>query len=308
MKRYARTCKLFWTLLLVAALAACNGNSSGSSTASANSGTPTSGSSGDTNPPPTEALTPLPTDSASVALQDAAIAYEPRLARATSDWDRSVLLRNLVYSHTVVAGVSIPVTAPLTVAEFESVMDGDMPEVCGGMSQVYVGLLQAFGLKARILTLIADSSLFPDGTGLDTHVSVEVYLKGQWVIQDPTFNVHWVDWGVPLGIVGLRDAFLYGFQPQPVTDGFPALPGRAPADYYMPYGPLTANVEVAEINMLGDGECTVVADYPIEFSPMLDYYYSSSLGLDMNGGAPVPIYDPYTPVRSCIRRFTPTPD
>lgn len=294
MQRFVRTFELFSVLLLLAVLTACNGGSSGNSTASANSGTPSSGSSGNTNPlPPSGVLTPLPTDPAAVALQDAAIAYEPRLATAMTDWDRAVLLRNLVYSHTVL-GMPVPVTAPLTVVELKSVLDGDMPEICGGMSQIYVGLLQAFGLKARILSLLADSSLFLDGTGLDTHVSVEVYLKGEWVVQDPTFNVHWVDWGVPLGIVGLRNAFLYGFQPQPVTDGFPTLPGRALADYYMPYGPLTANVEVAEINMLGDGESTIVADYPIEFSPMLDYYYSSPLGLDMNGGAPAPIVDPYT--------------
>lgn len=290
-KLYLKPFRLFWILLLLAALAACNSGSSGSSTASTNSGTPTSDSSGDNNSPPTEALTPLPTDSASVALQNTAIAYEPRLATVTSDWDRAVLLRNLVYSHTRV-GSGPAIDAPLTVAEFDSVMDGDSAELCLGMSQFYVGLLQAFGLKARILSLLADSSLFLDGTGLDTHVSVEVYLRGQWVIQDPTFNIHWVDDGIPLDIAGLRNAFLYGFQPQPVTDGFPTLPGRSLADYYMPYGPLTANVEIAIVNMLGDGESTVVADYPTDFS-VLDYY-ASQLGIDANEDAPVPINDPYT--------------
>ena len=292
MQRFVRTFELFSVLLLLAVLTACNGGSSGNSTASANSGTPSSGSSGNTNPlPPSEALTPLPTDPTAVALQDAAITYEPRLATATTDWDRAVLLRNLVYSHTML-GVPVPVTAPLTVIELKSVLDGDMPEICGGMSQVYIGLLQAFGLKARYLSLVVDSSLFLGGTGLDTHVSVEVYLDGAWVVQDPTFNIHWVDWGVPLGIVGLRNAFLYGFQPQPATDGFPTPPGRALADYYMPYGPLTANVEAAEVNMLGDGEFTAIADYPTDFS--LQDYYASQLGIDANEGAPVPIYDPYT--------------
>lgn len=293
MKRYVVIYRLLWTILLLAVLTACNGGSSGNSAATANSGPPSPGSSGNTNPlPPSGVMTPLPTDPAAVALQNAAIAYEPRLAAITTDWDRAVLLRNLVYSHTVVVGVPVPITAPLTAAEFKSVMDGDMPEICGGMAQVYIGLLQAFGLKARYLTLIVDSSLFLGGTGLDTHVSVEVYLDGEWVIQDPTFNIHWVDWGDPLGIVGLSNAFLYGFQPRPVTDGFPTLPGRALADYHMPYGPLTANVEVAEVDMLGDGEFTVLADYPTDFS--VQDYYASQLGIDANEGAPVPINDPYT--------------
>lgn len=305
MKRATKTIVLLYLVPAVMVLAACHGGSSGASAVNSNPDAQDSTSLGGGSSPDTaDTLTPLPKDAASTALQNAAIAYEPRLVNATTDWQRAVLLRNLVYSHTTV-GSGPSITWPLTVAELDVVLNGDSPQLCGGMSEVYIGLLQAFGLHSHILNLLADSALYLSGTGLDTHVSVEVYLNGRWVVQDPTFNVHWQIYGQPLDIAGLRNAFLYGFQPEPETDGVPTLPGRALSDYYMPFGPLTANVEVGDLNMLGDYDYMRVADYPDGASPF-QKFGASPLGVDVNDGPPELVTDPYdgSPLYTAIHPYT----
>lgn len=56
---------------------------------------------------------------------------------------------------------------------------------CGAMSQLFLEMVSALGLPARLVQLYRS-----DFVPLDTHVVVEVWVKGSgWVVFDPTFNV-----------------------------------------------------------------------------------------------------------------------
>jgi hypothetical protein len=96
----------------------------------------------------------------------------------------------------------------------------------------------------------------------DTHETVEAWLDNKWVIQDPTFNIHWELNGQPLGIRELHDAFAAGEHPVAVTDGFTLLPNRSLSDYYIPYRLLTAYVEIGDIDVLATGHYKLITSIP----------------------------------------------
>lgn len=177
------------------------------------------------------------------ALRDEVLAAEPRLQSAKSDWEVAVLLRNHAYSSTKVGPGSVAL--PFTLESYQEVRSGSQDLLCYGMSVLYSAMLQAFGLESRFVDLAGPE------LGYDTHTTVEVRINDEWVLQDPTFNIHWEAEGKPVGVVELRAAFYDGKRPSPSTDGFPLLPGRSVQEYYIPYEELLANVEIVHRTVFG---------------------------------------------------------
>lgn len=67
---------------------------------------------------------------------------------------------------------------------------GGITQLCGGMAQTYVWLLEALGMPARTVQLA--SSAFLEGRDYyGTHVTVEVWYGDKWRLSDPTFNCGW---------------------------------------------------------------------------------------------------------------------
>jgi hypothetical protein len=111
----------------------------------------------------------------------------------------------------------------------------------------------------------------------DTHVTVEVFLNKQWILQDPTFNIHWQFEGEPLNIFLLRQIFIwnpfayiannftlksasfisnlsgifYALIPQADSDGFPvdSVLHVSLDTYYLPYPDLLDYIIAYKVNI-----------------------------------------------------------
>lgn len=72
------------------------------------------------------------------------------------------------------------------------------PLACGSMSEIFREALVLLGHRARSVQLYAGDF------ARDTHVTVEVWLEGRWVVFDPTFHVTFEAAGRPLGVAEVQ--------------------------------------------------------------------------------------------------------
>lgn len=196
----------------------------------------------------------------------------PAMKQVKTDSERAIILRDHVYSGNKPSLPAAKEPVPLTVEKYKAIVSGQSPQICTGMSLVYIGLLQAFGIPARLVSLAnneavnrTQSSENPSAKIPDTHSTVEVFLNNRWVLQDPSFNTQWELDGKSLGILELRQAYLSKKNPIPTTNGRKVLPGRSLQEFYIPYQDLLAHVEIAETEVLNSknvGSFKVVATMP----------------------------------------------
>ncbi len=116
-------------------------------------------------------------------LKQLALARDPRLRSAKSDFDLAVLLRDHVHREALVGSNSERWTSldPYFRYVFAAVLRYERV-ICGGYSILYYDLLRAFGLPVRIVSLFA-------ANGHNNHASNEVFLGGKWIVMDPTYNI-----------------------------------------------------------------------------------------------------------------------
>jgi len=82
--------------------------------------------------------------------------------------------------------------------------------ICGGMAQVFRDALLSSGIPARTVQFQRNPfDLF------DTHVSVEVWLDGEWRLFDPTFHIALRQGGEYVGAMKARNSLLNGKAPAP---------------------------------------------------------------------------------------------
>ncbi len=210
-------------------------------------------------------------------LRAAVLEAVPEMSQAKTDWKRAIILRNHVYSGNKVSLPKGKAAIPLTVENYKAVVSGQSPQLCNGMAIVYIGLLQAFGIPSRQvvvasnkavssrLALNSSGQLNAKSSPPDTHAMVEVFLEGRWILQDPTFNIQWEQDGKSLSTFELRQAFLSGKKPTPVTNGYKLLPKRSTQEYYIPYNELLGYIEISELEVINPktaGKSRVVATMP----------------------------------------------
>ncbi|MBD2127296.1 transglutaminase domain-containing protein [Microcoleus sp. ZQ-A2] len=194
------------------------------------------------------------------------------MKQAKTDWERAIILRDHVYSRNKIFLPIAEVPVPLTVEKYKAIVSGQSPQICTGMSLAYIGLLQAFDIPARLVSLANNEAVnrtqSPKNSAAkipDTHSTVEVFLDKRWVLQDPSFNTQWELDGKPLGALELRQAYLSKKNPISTTNGRPVLPRRSLQEFYIPYQDVLAYVEISEIEILNPknaGSFKVVATMP----------------------------------------------
>jgi len=194
-------------------------------------------------------------------LRQAVLENVPAMKDQRDPWRLAVLLRDHVHHATTIGPEKAPI--PLTVEGYQAIAAGRSNQLCYGISVLYHGLMAAFGMESRIVYL-ASRQTVTRRSGDHTHTAVEVKLGGQWVLQDPTFNVHWELDGRPLGALDLARAFADGKAPTPKMDGCLTAPGRSLGEYYIPYGDLLAYVEISELEVFGPqaGSYRTVKTFP----------------------------------------------
>jgi hypothetical protein len=112
--------------------------------------------------------------------------------------------------------------------------------LCGGMAKLYLTILNAKGIESRLIYL--NRAL---GDRYDSHTTVEVHIKGHWVICDPTFNVNFEKDGYLLGAQDIHVALMDGSfkRINPIFHGEVTYPARLNR-YYMHWLPLFNNIFV----------------------------------------------------------------
>ncbi|MBD2015735.1 transglutaminase domain-containing protein [Microcoleus sp. FACHB-53] len=194
------------------------------------------------------------------------------MKQAKTDWEGAIILRDHVYSRNKIFLPIAEVPVPLTVEKYKAIVSGQSPQICTGMSLAYIGLLQAFDIPARLVSLANNEAVnrtqSPKNSAAkipDTHSTVEVFLDKRWVLQDPSFNTQWELDGKPLGALELRQAYLSKKNPISTTNGRPVLPRRSLQEFYIPYQDVLAYVEISEIEILNPknaGSFKVVVTMP----------------------------------------------
>lgn len=129
---------------------------------------------------------------------------------------------------------SVPLGKPGVVFDFDlpssawraSVVSGDIPHLCGGMSLLYLSALAATGIPARYVGLFERA----DGSGRN-HASVEAYVGGRWIASDPRFNTMYRVGGNWAGYADIRAALEAGISVEVVTSPHGVLPGRHPDEH-----------------------------------------------------------------------------
>ena len=192
----------------------------------------------------------------------------PEITGTQDEQQKVLLLRNLVYSRTRLAAANF--NLPVTLQEVKAIFTGKQPVICGGMALLYYTLLDVFGINSR-LVYIADEAL------QNNHALVEVFVKGKWVIEDPTYNIHWQLNNKPLNTMELLLAYQKGEKPVADTDGLPLLPDRVTIEQYpVHYKEMLAHILIQDIDVFGQ---SVAHDYLIYPDPIpwTDYSLPAAL-------------------------------
>jgi hypothetical protein len=87
---------------------------------------------------------------------------------------------------------------------------------CGYRALLYVGALKSMNLEARMLTLIKPDTQF-------THATVEVLIGDDWIVIDPTFNVHFTIDGKLASAAELHRFLLSNGRDFRVEEGYEAI-------------------------------------------------------------------------------------
>jgi len=108
---------------------------------------------------------------------------EPKLLKNMSDFDKAITLRNHVYQTTpTMKATSKADVNDLFEYYFYGSIHPEFGQLCGGMSITYQSLLEAFNIPSRAVYMFSKTENY------DSHVSVEFYANGKWMMSDPTFN------------------------------------------------------------------------------------------------------------------------
>jgi len=174
------------------------------------------------------------------------------ISESDSDVNAAMKIADWVHQRSMLVGVSEPQSISLRAPESWNTkwfIDGS----CGTFSSAALRLLEVCGLIGRSVSL--GSARFARGEELfETHVLVEVFDRSQkrWVLVDPTFNVVFEDAGGRLlgiaELVTLRDQ-RGAWKP---TEIKPPLPGRAIAQYCLPFESLLWVANAPAIAGLGE--------------------------------------------------------
>jgi len=174
------------------------------------------------------------------------------ISESDSDVNAAMKIADWVHQRSMLVGVSEPQSISLRAPESWNTkwfIDGS----CGTFSSAALRLLEVCGLIGRSVSL--GSARFARGEELfETHVLVEVFDRSQkrWVLVDPTFNVVFEDaGGRMLGIAELVTLQHQGGAWKP-TEIKPPLPGRAIAQYYLPFESLLWVANARAIAGLGE--------------------------------------------------------
>lgn len=144
---------------------------------------------------------------------------------------QAIDLRNAIYQRVPLRSVEQDNNfRDLAQVYSRSMRDGDMGQICGGLTILYMAALEARGIPARYVGIFSKNMM---GEKPDTHATVEFYDNGRWLASDPTFNVMFTQNGRFLSYAELYRAIHHNRPYKVVSNGFPLIEGRRLDQYYI---------------------------------------------------------------------------
>lgn len=103
-----------------------------------------------------------------------------------TDLERALAIRDAVHTRTRIGNSPAGYDRRnLDQFVYLAVEDPDSGFLCQGISDVYVLVMEAFGIQTRRVDLYAKSKNAP--TPVKSHATVEVKIDGRWIAVDPTY-------------------------------------------------------------------------------------------------------------------------
>lgn len=176
----------------------------------------------------------------------------------------ALAIRDMIYRRVP---IELPPTgfdySNLDRAVFLELTDPRFGDICGGLSIIYVALLQAFDIEARYVGMFTEAVNAPDP--VISHASVEAFIDGRWIALDPTFNfsVHFA--GRRIGWQEARALTLAGQTVAFESDGYEIRPGGSVYDYP---DPLT---EALEFMIFAPTARTALQKLPADWDGVIRY-------------------------------------
>lgn len=144
---------------------------------------------------------------------------------------RALILRELVYRRVPLRRTATGFNfRDLDSAVYLAVFDDDYGHICRGLVNTYLTILRAFDIPARNIGIYNNATDAPNP--VTSHASVEVFINGEWVAMDPTFNFSVHDSaGRRIGWQEARRAIQAGKPIRFDDDGYGTLPKRSLMEY-----------------------------------------------------------------------------
>lgn len=128
------------------------------------------------------------------------VEVSPLIKNENDDFQKALIIKEWVMNQVSEAGLGVTAMTPYAIL---TEMHEGKSATCGKMSLLYWGALKSVGMDARLIQLIR--SVYNKD---DTHVAVEVFINGEWIVIDPFFNVYFLVDGKPASAVELQQLFL----------------------------------------------------------------------------------------------------
>jgi hypothetical protein len=187
-------------------------------------------------------------------IRETAVLLSPELARTNNQMMIALLLRDQIHRAGVPATSGVPALSNAEMASWSNAyklsnLFRSRSNACNGKSVLYMLALRAFGIPSRMVAFYASATA---GIPVWSHASVDVFIGGEWVAMDPTFNVAMKDGGGShLSWTGAVDRLRKGGLVVPHSDGMTVLKGQSLSNYEMTVGDLK---ELVELVLLGPWE------------------------------------------------------
>jgi len=104
----------------------------------------------------------------------------------------------------------------------------DVGLLCGGLSLLFMAALESLGIPSRFVGILSSTEV-----PYDSHATVEIYIDGQWIASDPTFNVMYERNGSFLSYSDVYESLKRGQQFLITTNGYEVAANRGIENYYI---------------------------------------------------------------------------
>lgn len=116
----------------------------------------------------------------------------PELSECTDEYEKLDIIRDWAYENVLFAGHPETYSSEAAHIYIQKLLDGEgiaYGYYCGGIASVLSHVYTYLGYPACCIDMVASDS----EQVLFSHVVTTVYVNGEWIVQDPTFNLTYVD-------------------------------------------------------------------------------------------------------------------